>query len=159
MTHLVEIVIGSISDKEKISCAVKLFDEFGVSYNLTVASAHRTPEMALEIAKTAKERGVSAIIAGAGYAAHLAGCLAAHTAVPVIGVPLSGSALNGIDSLLSTVQMPSGIPVATVGIDGAANAAMLALQIIATKDDTIYDKIIETRKQKEKAIIEANKSL
>ena len=159
MKHQIDIVIGSTSDIDKMQGAIKVFKEAGIDYKLQVASAHRTPELALKIATTAKERGVAAIIAGAGMAAHLAGVIAGHTAVPVIGVPLSGSPVNGFDSLLSTVQMPPGIPVATVGIDNSTNAAMLALQIIGNQDEEIYNHILAVRKKKQESIIEANKTL
>jgi phosphoribosylamine--glycine ligase len=119
----------------------------GIGYEMTVASAHRTPERAVKIAATAKERGIKVIIAGAGMAAHLAGVLSSHTDVPVIGIPLDASPLQGMDALLATVQMPPGIPVATMGIGkaGAKNGAVLATRIIALQDAVIADKLVQFR--------------
>jgi 5-(carboxyamino)imidazole ribonucleotide mutase len=128
------IVMGSDSDLEAMTPAADTLAEFGLRAEVRVLSAHRTPDQALDLARSAAERGVRAIIAGAGWAAHLPGVLAAVTTLPVIGVPLSSSPLNGLDSLLAIVQMPSGVPVATVGTNGARNAALLAVRIMAVSD-------------------------
>ena len=130
----VGIVMGSDSDLKIMQDAVKVLREFGVESELVVASAHRTPYKALQYAETAEERGIEVIIAGAGAAAHLGGVLAAVTPLPVIGVPINATALNGLDALYAMVQMPSGIPVATVAINGAKNAGILAAQILSVKD-------------------------
>lgn len=128
---LVGIVMGSASDQPKMQAAQVILDRFDVAYESNVISAHRQPEQAHEYSKLAEERGLEVIIAAAGRAAHLAGVIAANTVLPVIGVPIFGGHLGGADSLYSTVQMPSGVPVATVGIDQATNAALLAVQILA----------------------------
>ncbi|MDP2861708.1 MAG: 5-(carboxyamino)imidazole ribonucleotide mutase [Desulfobacterales bacterium] len=135
----VEIVMGSDSDYDVMEEAVAVLKKFDIPFGITVASAHRSPERASRIAKTARDRGVKVIIAGAGHAAHLAGVLAAHTSLPVIGVPIDSSCLSGFDSLLSTVQMPPGIPVATVAIGkpGARNAGILAAQILGISDPAL----------------------
>lgn len=156
MSAKVEIFIGSASDKEKIRKCFKVLNEFGVSYNFYVASAHRTPEFVHQKTQSAKERGVKVIIAAAGAAAHLAGAIAGQTVLPVIGLPINATSLNGFDSLLSTVQMPSGIPVATVAVDGAANAAYLAVQILATENDSLYQKLMEQRKARQNEILALN---
>ena len=130
----VGIVMGSDSDLKIMQDAVKVLCDFGVESELVVASAHRTPYKALQYAETAEERGIEVIIAGAGAAAHLGGVLAAVTPLPVIGVPINATALNGLDALYAMVQMPSGIPVATVAINGAKNAGILAAQILSVKD-------------------------
>ncbi len=129
------IVMGSDSDLPVMQEAGRILSEFEVPFEMTVASAHRSPDRAAKYAREAEGRGVRVIIAGAGGAAHLAGAVAAHTVLPVIGVPLSGSAVNGLDALLATVQMPAGVPVATVAIGGARNAGLLAVQILAAADD------------------------
>jgi phosphoribosylaminoimidazole carboxylase PurE protein len=148
------IIMGSDSDLPVMEEAAKLLEEFGIDYEMTVASAHRTPERAVGLASGAERRGVGVIIAGAGMAAHLAGVLAAHTIVPVIGVPINSSPLNGMDALLSTVQMPPGVPVATVSIGkaGAKNAAVLAAQILARKDRTLAAKLRSFRKKMANAV-------
>ena len=133
----VGIVMGSKSDLEVMKATSGLLTKFGIKSELRVISAHRTPDIAAEYAKSAAGRGIKVIIAGAGAAAHLAGAMAANTMLPVIGVPLSSGALNGVDALYATVQMPSGVPVATVAIGGAANAAILAAQILALSDKTL----------------------
>lgn len=138
---LVGILLGSDSDLLVMSEAIKALDEFSVSYKLLISSAHRSPQFTLVNIKSLQKIGVKVIIAGAGLAAHLAGVVAAHFPLPVIGVPLKGGALNGIDSLYSTVQMPPGIPVATVGIDNAKNAGLLAVQILATSDKNLEKKL------------------
>lgn len=160
---LVGIVMGSDSDLAVMQEAKKVLDEFGIPSVTTVASAHRTPEKAHEFAKGAKERGLKVVIAGAGGAAHLAGVLAAYTTLPVIGVPIDSSSLHGMDALLSTVQMPAGIPVATMAIGkaGAKNAGILAAQIIGASDDLVAgklsafkEKMVEDVRQKAKAVEE-----
>lgn len=135
-TPRVGIVMGSDSDRPVMEAACKALDEFGVAWELTVSSAHRMPDKASRYAKEAESRGLQVIIAGAGWSAHLAGVMAAHTILPVIGVPIDSSPLQGLDSLLSTVNMPGGVPVATVslGKSGAKNAAILAVQILARSD-------------------------
>jgi phosphoribosylamine---glycine ligase len=142
---LVGIVMGSDSDFEIMKEAASVLKKFGVPYEMTVASAHRSPQRASEYAKTALERGIRVIIAGAGHAAHLAGAMSAYTILPIIGVPIDSSCLKGLDSLLSTVQMPPGIPVATVSIGkpGAGNAGILALQILAISDATLQNKLLD----------------
>lgn len=142
---MVIILMGSDSDRSKVKAAEEALAEFGIPCEMHVASAHRTPELVAKLAKEARGRGVKVIIAAAGAAAHLAGAVAANTTLPVIGVPLSSSALNGLDALLATVQMPSGIPVATVAIDGARNAALLAAEIIAVTDEAAAEKLGEMR--------------
>lgn len=138
---LVGIIMGSDSDLPIMQEAAKVLNEFVVAYELTIVSAHRTPERMLEYAKQAAERGLKIIIAGAGGAAHLPGMVASLTTLPVIGVPIKGKNLGGMDSLLSIVQMPQGIPVATVAINGAGNAALLAIRILGTTDADIRKKI------------------
>ncbi len=142
---LVGIVMGSDSDLDAMNGAAEMLEKFGVPYEMTVASAHRSPERASKYSRTARERGLKVIIAGAGWAAHLAGVLAAETTLPVIGVPLDSSPLNGMDSLLATVQMPPGIPVATMalGKGGARNAAVLAAQILALSDDSLAARLAD----------------
>lgn len=141
----VGIVMGSDSDLPVVEKAFAVLKEYGVPFEAHVYSAHRTPLQAREFAENARKNGFGAIIAAAGMAAHLAGALAAATTVPVIGIPISSKAFGGLDALLSTVQMPSGIPVATVAADGAANAAWLAMQIIAVSDDELAAKLDEAR--------------
>jgi 5-(carboxyamino)imidazole ribonucleotide mutase len=140
---LVSIVMGSDSDLEIMREAGKALDGFGIGYEIDVTSAHRSPERTAEYARNAAGRGIRVIIAGAGGAAHLAGVIAAHTSLPVIGVPIPSTSLNGMDSLLSTVQMPAGIPVATVAIGkpGATNAGILAAQILGVADSDIAEKL------------------
>ena len=146
---LVSIVMGSDSDLDIMRDAAKSLDEFGIAYEIDVTSAHRSPDRTAEYAKKAAERGVRVIIAGAGGAAHLAGVIAAHTTLPVIGVPIPSTSLNGMDSLLATVQMPAGIPVATVAIGkpGATNAGILAAQILGLSTAGIARKL-EAHKEK-----------
>jgi len=143
----VGIVMGSASDKDKMRGCAEVLDELGIPYEVRVISAHRSPDLAVEYATTAQERGIEVIVAGAGWAAHLAGFMAAHTIVPVIGVPIDSSALQGLDSLLSTVQMPPGIPVATVSIGsgGARNAGYLAGEILGLKYPEIVEKLKKAR--------------
>ena len=138
----VGIIMGSKSDLPKMSEAASILDELAVPYELTIVSAHRTPERAYEYGKSARERGMKVIIAGAGGAAHLAGVIAAITTLPVIGVPIkSSNSIDGWDSILSILQMPSGVPVATVAMDAAKNAGILAAQIIGTSDPKVADKL------------------
>ncbi|MBI3292199.1 MAG: 5-(carboxyamino)imidazole ribonucleotide mutase [Elusimicrobia bacterium] len=141
----VGILVGSQSDLPKMEKAADVLRTFGVPYELLVLSAHRLPDRVAEYAKQAEERGLQVLIAGAGMANHLAGILAAHGLLPVIGLPLSGSALHGVDALYSTVQMPSGVPVATVAIDGAANAAYLAVEILALADGQLKERLKKHR--------------
>jgi len=138
---LVGIIMGSDSDLPVMQEAAKVLDEFGVNYEITIVSAHRTPDRMFEYAQTAKSRGIQVIIAGAGGAAHLPGMVAAITTLPVIGVPVKTSSLNGLDSLLSIVQMPGGVPVATVAINNAKNAGLLSLEILGIKYPEISEKL------------------
>ena len=141
----VAILMGSPNDKEKMKGAAEMLGRFGVESDERVLSAHRTPADVAAFASSAREEGFAAIICGAGMAAHLAGVVAAHTTLPVIGVPLSGGALNGVDALYATVQMPKGIPVATVAVDGSANAGILAVEILAVTDAGLAGKLAEFR--------------
>lgn len=141
----VAVLMGSANDKEKMRRAVEMLERFGVEADERVLSAHRTPAEVSAFASAARQAGYAAVICGAGMAAHLAGVVAAHTTLPVIGVPLSGSALGGVDALYATVQMPSGIPVATVAVDGAANAAILAVEILAVADAGLARRLDEFR--------------
>src|ERR1043165_7220440 len=152
---LVAVVMGSASDWETMRHAVELLDDLGVPNEHKVVSAHRTPEMMAEFARTAAERGLRVIIAGAGGAAHLPGMLAAHTWLPVLGVPVQSHALHGMDSLLSIAQMPAGVPVGTlaIGTAGATNAALLAAGILATTDDKIRKKLEAFRKRQTDAVL------
>lgn len=143
----VAVIMGSDSDFPIMSAAVKRLKTFGIPTEVHVMSAHRTPQAALDFSRTAAEKGFGVIIAGAGKAAHLAGVLAAGTTLPVIGVPVKSSTLDGLDALLATVQMPSGIPVATVAIDGADNAAILAAQMLALSDEALAIQLAEMKKQ------------
>ena len=141
----VAIIMGSDSDLPKVKPAADVLKKFSVPFEVRVISAHRTPQEAMEFASSAKENGFGVIIAAAGKAAHLAGAMAANTVLPVIGIPVLSSSTSGMDALLSTVQMPSGIPVATVAIDGSANAAYLAVQMLSLEDEGLYTKLCETR--------------
>lgn len=141
------IISASDSDLPIIGEAAKVLEEFGVGYEMTISSAHRSPERTKELVEKAKLDGVKVIICGAGLAAHLAGVVAAHFTLPVIGIPLKAGVLNGIDALLATMQMPPGIPVATVAINGAKNAGLLAVQILATSDKALEKKLIEYKKK------------
>jgi 5-(carboxyamino)imidazole ribonucleotide mutase len=155
----VGILMGSDSDLPIMKDAVEVLKSFEVPYEISIISAHRTPEAAFEYAKTAEERGLEVIIAGAGGAAHLPGVIAALTTLPVIGVPIKSKTLNGLDSLLSIVQMPSGIPVATVAINGAKNAALLALHILSIKYPEIKEKLKKYREKMKNTVIEKNQKL
>jgi len=139
--------MGSTSDLDIMKAAMETLDSFGVEYEKKVISAHRTPDLMCEYAKSARDRGIGAIIAGAGGAAHVAGVVAGMTTVPVIGVPIQTKALGGMDSLLSIVQMPGGVPVATMAINGAKNAALLAVEIFALTDKELEQKLKDFRKQ------------
>ncbi|MCQ2168126.1 MAG: 5-(carboxyamino)imidazole ribonucleotide mutase [Bacteroidales bacterium] len=149
----VAVIMGSTSDLEIMSAAFAVLDQFGVPYEKRVISAHRAPSLLAEWAGSARDRGVSVIIAGAGGAAHLAGVTAAYTTLPVIGVPINGKAFGGMDALLSTVQMPSGIPVATVAVNGAKNAALLALSILSVTDASVAEKLADFRRKQTEAIV------
>src|SRR3990167_8601239 len=139
----VGIIMGSDSDLEVFAEAAKVLEEFGVPYDITVGSAHRSPERVKDYSEGARERGVKVLIAGAGGAAHLAGVVAAHTTLPVVGLPVKAKALDGLDSLLSTVNMPPGVPVATVGINAEKNAGLLAVQIMAVTDKALEEKLAQ----------------
>jgi 5-(carboxyamino)imidazole ribonucleotide mutase len=154
---MIGIVMGSTSDWETMKAAAKTLEEFGVPYEAKALSAHRTPELVAEWAKSAAGRGMKAIIAGAGGAAHLAGVVAAHTTLPVLGVPMPSKHLQGLDSLLSTVQMPKGIPVATfaIGEAGAANAALYAVAMLALSDKALEQKLADFRKKQSEAVRKA----
>ncbi len=141
------IIAASDSDLEVMCNAGKALDEFGIEYDMTISSAHRSPERTKELVEKAKADGIKVVIAGAGMAAHLAGVVAAQFPLPVIGVPLKSEALNGVDALVSTMQMPPGIPVATVAINGAKNAGILAIQILATSDKQLEDKLVAYKKK------------
>jgi 5-(carboxyamino)imidazole ribonucleotide mutase len=155
---LVGILMGSDSDLPVMEKGAEVLKEMGVSFEIDISSAHRLPEKTADYAKTARERGLEVLIAGAGMAAHLAGVLAAHTTLPVIGVPLKSGALEGVDALYSTVQMPPGIPVATVGIDGAKNAAYLACEILSIKYPEIAKKLEDFRTKMKKSLEEKSKA-
>lgn len=146
-TIAVGILMGSDSDWPVMEAAAKMLDEFGVGWEAHCFSAHRSPELVREFVAAAPAKGIKVFIAGAGGAAHLAGVVAAHTACPVIGVPVESKALKGLDSLLATVQMPKGIPVATVAIDGAANAGVLAVQILAVGDEKLKQALAAYKKK------------
>ncbi len=147
MTKLAAILMGSDSDLKIMSKAAEVLENFKVPYEITVLSAHRTPKAAHNFASGASKKGLKIIIAGAGGAAHLAGVIAANTTLPVIGVPINSSAFKGLDALLATVQMPPGIPVATVGVDSAKNAGLLAVEILATSSKNLSKKLVDYKKQ------------
>ena len=155
----VAILMGSDSDFGVMSKAVSVLKEFEIPVEVHVYSAHRTPEKVAEFASKAKDNGFGVIIAGAGMAAALAGVVAGHTTLPVIGVPLKSNALEGVDALLSTVMMPSGIPVATVAIDGSKNAAYLAAQILAVGDEELAKKVLEIRQKQSAAVLVKDQEL
>ncbi len=150
----VGIVMGSDSDLPVVRKAAEMLSALSVPYEVHVYSAHRTPDEARDFARTAREKGFGVLIAAAGMAAHLAGALAANTTLPVIGIPCAGSVLDGVDALLSTVQMPTGIPVAAVAIGGGGNAALLAAQILAVEDETLAGKLKEKRARDAAAVLE-----
>ena len=159
MSKKVAVIMGSDSDFPTMAPAVKRLKGFGIPVEVRVMSAHRTPDAAADFSKNAKAEGFGVIIAAAGKAAHLGGVLAAHTTLPVIGVPVKASTLDGLDALLSTVQMPSGIPVATVAIDGADNAAILAAQMLALSDDALAAQLEQMKIDMEKGVEKKNAAL
>lgn len=160
MKPKVSIIMGSTSDLPVMSEAAKVLDEFAIPFEINALSAHRTPQQTQDFAKNARDRGVKVFIAGAGGAAHLPGVIAALTPLPVIGVPIKASiSLDGWDSILSILQMPPGIPVATVALDGARNAGILAAQILAVGDDELIKKIVDFKANLEKKIVKANEDL
>ena len=159
MSKKVAVIMGSDSDFPTVAPAIKRLKGFGIPLEVRVMSAHRTPDAAAEFSKNAKTEGFGVIIAAAGKAAHLAGVLAAHTTLPVIGIPVKSSTLDGLDALLATVQMPSGIPVATVAIDGADNAAILAAQMLALSDDSIAAQLEQMKLDMEKGVALKNEAL
>ena len=155
----VGIIMGSDSDLPVMEKAAEVLKEMGIEYEIEISSAHRLPDKTAEYAKGARDRGIEVIIAGAGMAAHLAGVIASHTTIPVIGVPLKSGALNGLDALYSTVQMPAGIPVATVAIDGAKNAAYLACSILSIKYPEIAGKLEAYREKTRQELMEKSDEL
>ena len=156
MMKKVAVIMGSDSDLPVVEKAINTLAEYGVPYEVHVFSAHRTPEEARAFSSSARENGFGVMIAAAGMAAHLAGAIAANTTLPVIGIPVKSKYLDGIDALLSTVQMPSGIPVATVAIDGAANAALLSIQMLAIEDQTLADKLDAARRAGAEKVLAKN---
>ncbi len=158
-TPLVGIIMGSDSDLPTMQEAANVLDEFGVPYEMKITSAHRTPNFMARYSSTAYKRGIKIIIAGAGGAAHLPGMTASHTPLPVIGVPIKTTAMDGLDSLLSIAQMPGGVPVATVAIGGGKNAGLLAVQMLSINDKKLLKKMIEYKKQLEKESLKKNKHL
>lgn len=155
----VAVIMGSVSDLPVVEKAITTLTNYGVPAEVHVYSAHRTPEQARAFALSARDAGFGAIICAAGKAAHLAGAFAANTTLPVIGIPVSSKTLDGMDALLATVQMPSGMPVATVAIDGAQNAALLAIQILAVTDQALADKLLQSREKNTQSILQANADL
>ncbi len=155
----VAVIMGSDSDLPILEKGINVLKQFGVDYSVHIFSAHRTPQECAEFTKNAKENGYGVIIAAAGMAAHLAGAIAANTTLPVIGIPCKSSNLDGLDALLSTVQMPTGIPVATVAINGAANAALLSIQILALNDEALAKKLEEKRAKDKEAVLLKNKEI
>ena len=159
MSKKVAVIMGSDSDFPTVKGCIKTLKSFGIEVEVRVMSAHRTPEAAAEFSKTARDNGFGVIIAAAGKAAHLAGVLAAHTVLPVIGIPIKSSTLDGLDALLATVQMPKGIPVATVAIDGADNAAYLAVQMLALSDETLAQKLMDFKVKMAEEVMMKNDKL
>ncbi|MDP4119916.1 MAG: 5-(carboxyamino)imidazole ribonucleotide mutase [Bacillota bacterium] len=155
----VAIIMGSDSDFDVVSAAAKTLKDFSIPFEMHVMSAHRTPVQAAEFSSKAKENGFGVIIAAAGMAAHLAGVLAAHTTLPVIGIPVKSTTFDGMDALLATVQMPKGIPVATVAVNGAANAALLAVQMLALSDENLSNQLIKMKTDMANEVIEKDKKL
>ncbi len=157
----IAIIMGSKSDMPYMEGAIDICKEFGIEYSVHVMSAHRTPDMVHEFASKARESGYNFIIAGAGFAAHLAGVIAAYTTLPVIGVPLPSSVLQGVDSLLATVQMPGGIPVATMGIgkSGAKNAALFAIEVMSVYDNGLKNKLDDYRQKQREKVEKSNSDL
>ncbi len=156
---VVGIVLGSASDMAQVEPCVEVLRELDIAYELTVASAHRTPEEATAFARTARERGLKVIIAAAGWAAHLPGVLAAHTTLPIIGLPIGSSPLGGKDALYAMVQMPPGVPVATVGIDTGRNAGILAAQILGTADDAVAQRLASLKEDMAEKVRQAARKL
>lgn len=155
----VAIIMGSDSDLPVVKPALEMLNKLGIAWEARVMSAHRTPKAACEFAETAREQGFGVIIGAAGKAAHLAGVLAAHTTLPVIGIPVKSSTLDGLDALLSTVQMPAGIPVATVAIDGAQNAALLAAQMLALSNEELAEKLAAFKRDMAETVTQKDKHL
>lgn len=155
----VAVIMGSDSDLKVVEKAINILDELKIPREVHVFSAHRTPDEAANFALTAREEGFGVIIAAAGMAAHLAGAIAANTTLPVIGIPIDAGPLDGVDSLLATVQMPTGIPVATVAIDGAGNAALLAAEILAVENETLAKKLIKRRRDEAKRVLSNNEKI
>lgn len=155
----VAVIMGSDSDLPVVEKAINVLSEFGIPFEVHVYSAHRTPAEAAEFSRTAREKGFGVIIAAAGKAAHLAGAIAANTTLPVVGIPIKSSTLDGLDALLSTVQMPSGIPVATVAIDGAENAALFAAEILAVEEPSIAEKLKERRDLAADSVLRKNSAV
>ena len=155
----VAIIMGSDSDLPIVEKGINVLKEYGVPFEVHVYSAHRTPVQNAEFVKNARENGFGAIIAAAGKAAHLAGAIAANTTLPVIGIPVKSSTLDGLDALLSTVQMPSGMPVATVAIDGSQNAALLAIQILAVTEESLANKLNDSRRATAEKILQKDKEI
>ncbi len=153
------VVMGSDSDLPVVKKGIEILKQFSVEYEVRVISAHRTPDIAVDVSKNAKKNGFDVIITAAGKAAHLGGFMAAHTTLPVIGLPIKTSMMGGLDSLLSIVQMPNGIPVATVAVDGAVNAALLAIQMIAIKDETLSKKLEVYKENMKEEVITKDKNL
>lgn len=156
---MVGIIMGSESDLPVMEKAAEVLKEMRIPYEMEISSAHRLPDRTAEYSKTARGRGIEVIIAGAGMAAHLAGVIAAHTTLPVIGVPIKSGALNGVDALYSTVQMPPGVPVATVAVDGAKNAAYLACSILSIKYHEVVERLEEFREKTRQALMEKAEKL
>lgn len=159
MANKVSIIMGSDSDYENVKPALTILNNFDIEYEIRVISAHRSPEILVDYVKNAKKNNIKVIIGAAGKAAHLPGVIASYTTLPVIGIPIKSSTMDGLDSLLSIVQMPSGIPVATMAIDGSENAALFALQIIALENLELEKKLIEYRKNMTEKVIEKDKKI
>jgi len=155
----VAIIMGSDSDLPIVEKAIEVLKQYQVPFEVHIYSAHRTPEKARDFAINARKNNIGVIIAAAGKAAHLAGAIAANTTLPVIGLPIKSSTLDGLDALLSTVQMPSGVPVATVAIDGAKNSAILAIQMLAIEDKELAEKLEETKKENERKVLEKDSKI
>jgi phosphoribosylaminoimidazole carboxylase PurE protein len=155
---LVSIMMGSDSDLDKMKKAAKVFEEFEVGFEIQILSAHRAPKEMIAYVEEAEKRGIKIFIAGAGLAAHLPGMVAACTTLPVIGVPISAGSLDGLDALLSIVQMPKGVPVATVGLDNATNAALTSLRILGTADETIAAKLKDYKAKQTETVLAKNKA-
>lgn len=155
----VAIIMGSDSDLPKLEKGIATLKEYGVPFEVHVYSAHRTPDEVVEFTSNARKNGFGAIIAAAGKAAHLAGAIAARTTLPVVGIPVKSDNLDGVDALLSTVQMPSGIPVASVAIDGSVNAALLCIEMLAISDESLANKLDQARENAKQKVLEKNKAI